>query len=137
MLSKGFSFKGMSDDLLHYNSCSRVNFKTVLLCVVTLRINSINIYLLNVFPFVFICYHDFWPIWLQVNLIRLYFKEKKTQNSKTWHYFRTRFSWNPPPLSSILQVVLENYYTVIANEPSKYSTSKDGIIMNKLFYDHS
>lgn len=59
MLTKGFSFKGMSDDLLRYNNYSRVNFKPVLLCIVTLWINSINIYLLNVFPFVFICYHDF------------------------------------------------------------------------------
>lgn len=93
-----------------------------------LKINYINVYVLNIFSFVFICYHDFRPIWLQVYLICLYIKEKNT----TWHYFKTHFSWNPPPSSSILQAVLENYYNIVTNEKPKYSTFKDDIIRNKL-----
>lgn len=59
MLAKGFPFKRISDSSLCYSNCSGVNSKALPLCVVKLRVNSTNIYVLNVFPFVLICYHDF------------------------------------------------------------------------------
>jgi len=43
----------------NYSNCSRVKSETSALCLPTLRINSINVYILDIFPFVFICYHDF------------------------------------------------------------------------------
>lgn len=69
--------------------------------------NAVSTYVLYIFPFVLICYHDFWSIRLQVNLISLFQKKKNTKQE----IISRNISHNILSLSRVLEVHWKLFFT--------------------------